>query len=97
MTLPALADLGDLAGSRVLARLDLNVPLKNSEVLDDTRIVAALPTLRWLTERAEIVAACSHLGKAKGSPDPAYSMAPVAAVDTVIIPRARDLGGFQRC
>jgi phosphoglycerate kinase len=80
VTLPALTDLEALAGSRVLARLDLNVPLKDSEVLDDTRIVAALPTLRWLLERADVVAACSHLGKAKGAPDPAYSLAPVAAV-----------------
>jgi phosphoglycerate kinase len=79
MSLPALADLANIDGSRVLARLDLNVPVRDGEVLDDTRIVAALPTLRWLTERASVVAACSHLGKAKGSPDPAYSLAAVAA------------------
>jgi phosphoglycerate kinase len=79
VNLPALTDLDAIEGSRVLARLDLNVPLKDSEVLDDTRIVAALPTLRWLLERADVVAACSHLGKAKGAPDPAYSLAPVAA------------------
>lgn len=78
MSLPALGDLVDVKGSRVLARLDLNVPVRDGVVLDDTRIVAALPTLRWLTERAEIVAACSHLGKAKGAPDPTYSLAPVA-------------------
>lgn len=79
MGLPALEDLKDLAGARVLARLDLNVPVADGEVLDDTRITAALPTLRWLMERVEVVAACSHLGKAKGSPDPAYSLEPVAA------------------
>ena len=78
MSLPALSDLDNVNGARVLARLDLNVPVQNGEVLDDTRIVAALPTLLWLTERAEVVAACSHLGKAKGSPDPAFSLAPVA-------------------
>jgi phosphoglycerate kinase len=78
VSLPALADLSDLAGARVLARLDLNVPVRDGEVLDDSRISAALPTLRWLAERVEVVAACSHLGKAKGKPDPAYSLEPVA-------------------
>jgi len=77
--LPALEDLKDLDGARVLARLDLNVPVADGEVLDDTRITAALPTLRWLMERVEVVAACSHLGKAKGAPDLAYSLEPVAA------------------
>jgi phosphoglycerate kinase len=78
VSLPALSDLHDVNGARVLARLDLNVPVRDGEVLDDTRIVAALPTLKWLMERAEIVAACSHLGKAKGEPDPAFSLTPVA-------------------
>jgi phosphoglycerate kinase len=80
VTLPALGDLENLDGARVLARLDLNVPVADGKVMDDTRIVAALPTLRWLLERAEIVSACSHLGKAKGVPDPAYSLSPVAGV-----------------
>ncbi|MEJ2581338.1 MAG: phosphoglycerate kinase, partial [Acidobacteriota bacterium] len=74
----SLVDLEDLQGGRVLARLDLNVPVHDGAVLDDTRIVAALPTLRWLLDRAEVVAACSHLGKATGEPEPAYSLAPVA-------------------
>jgi len=78
VSLPALASLRDLDGARVLARLDLNVPVANGKVLDDTRITAALPTLRWLMERVDVVAACSHLGKAKGSPDPAFSLEPVA-------------------
>jgi phosphoglycerate kinase len=80
VTLPALGDLESLDGAQVLARLDLNVPVADGKVMDDTRIVAALPTLRWLLERVEVVAACSHLGKAKGVPDPAYTLAPVAAV-----------------
>lgn len=79
MSLPTLDALEGVEGARVLARLDLNVPIKNGRVADDTRITAALPTLRWLTERAAVVAACSHLGKAKGKPDPAFSLAPVAA------------------
>jgi len=80
VTLPALGDLENLDGARVLSRLDLNVPVADGKVMDDTRIIAALPTLRWLLERAEVVVACSHLGKAKGVPDPAYTLAPVAAV-----------------
>jgi phosphoglycerate kinase len=80
MSLPTLADLRELDGSRVLLRLDLNVPVKNGAVQDATRIEASLPTLRWLLDRAGVVAACSHLGDAKGKPDPAFSLAPVAAV-----------------
>ena len=80
MKLPTLAELDRIEGARVLARLDLNVPVRDGEVDDDTRIQASLPTLRWLLERASVVAACSHLGKAKGSPDPKFSLRPVAPV-----------------
>jgi phosphoglycerate kinase len=80
MSLPTLADLRELDGARVLLRLDLNVPVKDGAVQDATRIEASLPTLRWLLERVSVVAACSHLGEAKGKPDPALSLAPVAAV-----------------
>jgi phosphoglycerate kinase len=79
VSLPTLDSLEGVDGARILARLDLNVPIKDGRVADDTRITAALPTLQWLTERAAVVAACSHLGKAKGEPDPAFSLAPVAA------------------
>jgi phosphoglycerate kinase len=80
VSLPALASLQDLTGARVLARLDLNVPVGDGVVLDDTRISAALPTLRWLVDRADVVTLCSHLGKAKGVPDPAFSLRPVVPV-----------------
>jgi phosphoglycerate kinase len=63
----------------VLVRADLNVPLEEGRVADDTRIRAALPTLRLLRDKhAEQITVCSHLGRPKG-PDPAYAMEPVAA------------------
>jgi phosphoglycerate kinase len=67
----------DVAGKRVLVRSDLNVPLENGRVADDTRIRAALPTLELLLERnAAEVAVCSHLGRPKGA-EPSFSMQPV--------------------
>ena len=67
----------DVAGKRVLVRADLNVPLEDGRVADDTRIRASLPTLQLLLERgAERVTVCSHLGRPKGE-DSAFSMRPV--------------------
>jgi phosphoglycerate kinase len=79
----------DVAGKRVLVRADLNVPLENGRVADDTRIRASLATLEWLLEHgAREVALCSHLGRPKG-PDPAYTMAPVAARLRELLPDDR--------
>ena len=76
---PQLEDLGDVAGKRVLVRCDFNVPIRDGVIADDLRIRAALPTLGWLQERGATVTACTHLGRPKGAPDPAYSVAPVRA------------------
>jgi phosphoglycerate kinase len=79
MTMRSLDGL-DVAGRRVLLRLDLNVPVKDGHVGDETRVREAAPTVRELSLRGAVVVACSHLGRAKGKPDPALSLAPVAPV-----------------
>jgi phosphoglycerate kinase len=79
----------DVAGKRVLVRADLNVPLEDGEVADDTRIRASLPTLHFLLERgATEVVVCSHVGRPKGE-DPAFSMKPVAAQLRELLPDER--------
>ena len=74
-----IGDLGDLRGKRVLVRCDLNVPLDGDRITDDGRIRASLPTLRRLLEAGARVVVVAHLGRPKGTPDPAYSLRPVAA------------------
>ena len=71
-------DLQNLAGKRVLVRCDFNVPLKNGEITDETRIVAALPTINKLIADGAKVILCSHLGKVKNGPNEGESLAPVA-------------------
>jgi phosphoglycerate kinase len=69
----------DLAGRRVFLRVDFNVPLEGGRIVDDTRITAALPTVKHCLEAGASLVVASHLGRPKGKPDPKYSLGPVAA------------------
>src|SRR4029450_6189771 len=95
MHLPRSVETADVTGKRVLVRADLNVPLDNGHVADDTRIRAALPTLQWLLDHdAAEMAVCSHLGRPKTDDDRArYAMAPVAARLAELGPHERVRGG----
>jgi phosphoglycerate kinase len=69
----------DLQGKRVLVRVDFNVPIEGGQITDDTRIRAAVPTLKAILEqKPRAVILMSHLGRPKGGPDPKYTLAPVA-------------------
>jgi phosphoglycerate kinase len=78
LTLRTIESLGDLAGKTVLLRCDLNVPLDGDRITDDGRVRASVPTIRALRAAGASVVAMSHLGRPEGSPDPKYSLAPVA-------------------
>jgi len=78
----------DLSGRKVIVRLDLNAPLEGGEVSDDTRITAAIPTVRHLMNAGAKVVLCSHLGRPKGKPEAKYSLKPVGQ-------RLAELSGYE--
>ncbi len=87
MTFKTLRD-ADVRGKRVLLREDLNVPMKDGAIADETRITAALPTLRYLREHGAKTMILSHLGRPDGTPNPKYSLRPLA-------PRLAELLGAE--
>ena len=79
-----IADI-PVSGKKVLMRVDFNVPLDEGRITDDRRIVMALPSIRSVLDRGGSVILVSHLGRPDGAPDPAYSLAPVAARLSVLL------------
>jgi phosphoglycerate kinase len=73
-----VSELGDLRGKRVLVRSDLNVPLDGQTITDDGRVRASVPTIKQLSDAGARVLVVAHLGRPKGTADPAYSLKPVA-------------------
>ena len=74
-----LSELTSLDGKRVIIRCDLNVPLDGKNITDDGRIVASVPTIKYLVEQGAKVIVISHLGRPEGAPDERYSLEPAAA------------------
>jgi phosphoglycerate kinase len=94
-----MEDLPLRRDTRVLLRADFNVPLDGARITDELRIEAALPTIHWLRARGCSIVACSHLGRPKGTPNPKYSLAPVAARLSEVLGTAVELSpevaGFE--
>jgi phosphoglycerate kinase len=78
MTIPRSVTTAQVTGKRVFVRVDFNVPLDGETITDDTRITAAMPTIKWLREHGARIILASHLGRPEGQRSPKYAMTPVA-------------------
>lgn len=81
----------DVSSKEVLMRADFNVPLKDGEITDDTRIQAAVPSIKHLLEGGAKLVLCSHMGRPDGKPNPKYTLAPVAKALSAILGKKVDL------
>ncbi len=95
MTFKTLDDLGDIAGKRVLVREDLNVPMADGAVSDDTRLRAAAPSLLELADKGARVFVLAHFGRPQGKANAAMSLAPVAPALAAVL--GRDVGFLPDC
>jgi phosphoglycerate kinase len=82
-----LDDIGDIQGQRVLVRVDLNVPMADGKVTDDTRIERIAPTIKELSDKGAKVVLMAHFGRPKDGPDPALSLEPIARATSEVIGR----------
>ena len=94
MPFRTLDDIGEVSGKRVLVREDLNVPMADGRVSDDTRLRAALPTLTELADKRAIVLVLAHFGRPQGKRDPAFSLAPVATALGEVLGRPVEMVDF---
>ena len=80
-----LDDIGQVAGKKVLVRVDLNVPMEDGKVTDATRIERVAPTILELSRKGAKVILLAHFGRPKGAPDPAQSLAPIAEATAAVL------------
>lgn len=95
MSFRTLDDMGDISGKRVLVREDLNVPMADGKVTDDTRLRAAVPTLSELSDRGSRVLVMAHFGRPKGQPNPEMSLRQVVPALARVL--GRDVAFIEDC